>query len=357
MSDKMITFYPGPSKVYPQVERYLVDAYQSGILSANHRSDVFMEMLKRTVEGVKIKLAVPSDYEVYFVSSATECWEMISQSLVARSSFHIYNGAFGAKWMEYAQKLSPGSHGVAFDLNYLPSGDLLDEAHEADDVICITHNETSNGTSLPDSFLRHLREKTDKLIAVDATSSMAGVELPWADADVWYASVQKCFGLPSGLGIMVVSPNAVAQAILFGENAHYNSLLFTRDNFVKFQTPYTPNTMAIYLLGRVMEQVSPIAEVASSTQERADEFYRFLADQGYSPLVSAQEVRSKTVIAVKLEGMRLADIKLKAKLQNIMLGNGYGEWKYQSFRIANFPAIDLEEIQLLKDFLASVTSE
>ena len=357
MSDKMITFYPGPSKVYPQVEQFLVDAYQSGILSANHRSEVFMKMLNRTIESVKIKLEIPSDYEVYFVSSATECWEMISQSLVARSSFHIYNGAFGAKWMEYAQKLRPGSHGAHFQLNELPSADLLGALLEEDDVICITHNETSNGTSLPDSFLRDLREKTDKLIAVDATSSMAGVELPWADADVWYASVQKCFGLPSGLGIMVVSPNAVAQAVLFGENAHYNSLLFTRDNFVKFQTPYTPNTLAIYLLGRVMEQVGPIAEIASSIRDRANDFYLFLADQGYSPLVSAQEVRSKTVIAVKADGTRLVDMKAKAKLQNIILGNGYGDWKDQSFRIANFPAIDLQEVQQLKNFLSTVTSE
>ena len=353
----MITFYPGPSKVYPQVEWYLVDAYQCGILSANHRSDVFMKMLEQTISRLKDKLNVPSDYEVYFVSSATECWEIISQSLVGKSSFHIYNGAFGAKWMEYAQKLRPGSHGVSFEMDQIPTADLLHRLQEGDDMICLTHNETSNGTSLPDSFLQDLREKTDKLIAVDATSSMAGVRLPWSNADVWYASVQKCFGLPSGLGIMIVSPNAVAHALSLGEKSHYNSLLFTRDNFLKFQTPYTPNTLAIYLLGRVMEVVDQIDVVALNIKQRAKDLYQFLSDQGYSPLVTTPEVRSETVIAVKLEGPSLANIKVNAKLQNITLGNGYGAWKEHSFRIANFPAINLREIQLLKSFLSKATFE
>ena len=45
----MITFYPGPSKIYPQVELYLQDAYQSGTLSMNHRSQGFMDVLKETL--------------------------------------------------------------------------------------------------------------------------------------------------------------------------------------------------------------------------------------------------------------------------------------------------------------------
>jgi phosphoserine aminotransferase len=52
----------------------------------------------------------------------------------------------------------------------------------------------------------------DALIAVDATSSMAGVELDWQSADIWFASVQKCFGLPAGMAVMVCSPRALQYA-------------------------------------------------------------------------------------------------------------------------------------------------
>jgi phosphoserine aminotransferase len=351
----MISFYPGPSKVYPQVEHYLADAYHSGILSANHRSEGFMKMLASTIEALKGKLGIPADYEVYFVSSATECWEIIAQSLVSESGFHIYNGAFGAKWMEYAQKLKKASAGVAFGHNDIPDASLVPEANQHD-LICVTHNETSNGTALPDYFLHNLRNRTDQLIAVDATSSMGGVVLPWLAADVWYASVQKCFGLPSGLGVLVVSPRAIARASRLGEDNHYNSFNFVRSNFKKFQTPYTPNTLMIYLLGRVMEQVRPIHQIATDLYNRAADLYGFITTHGYKPLIATEEVRSHTVITVEAEQIRVEKIKKLAKDHGIVLGNGYGEWKDTTFRIANFPAITDDEVLMLKKFFSAASS-
>ena len=350
----MITFYPGPSKVYPQVEKYMLDAYHSGILSVNHRSDVFMEMLQNTIESVKEKLDIPADYEVYFVSSATECWEIIAQSLISTSSLHIYNGAFGEKWLEYTGKIKPGAEGFYFDLNEIPSLETLniDLGH---DVICVTHNETSNGTALPLSFLSDLRNLTNQIIAVDATSSMAGAVLPWKDADVWYASVQKCFGLPAGMAVMAVSPDAVHRAEQIGDRSFYNSLLFTRENFLKYQTPYTPNALGIYLLGRVMEQVAPITAVAAEIHERAAELNTFLADHQYDLLVSNEMVRSDTVIAVHADKEKITKVKSMARQAGIQLGNGYGKWKETSFRIANFPAITITDISLLRNFLFTIS--
>ncbi len=350
----MISFYPGPSKVYPQVEQYLSEAYKSGILSVNHRSDVFMEMLQNTIGSVKRSLEIPDAYEVYFVSSATECWEIIAQSLINTSSFHIYNGAFGAKWMEYTDKIRKGAAGLEFGINEVPDMAALniDLGH---DVICVTHNETSNGTALPNSFLSDLRQRTNQIIAVDATSSMAGVLLPWQDADVWYASVQKCFGLPAGLAVMVVSPQAVARAEQVGDRHFYNSLLFTRENFLKFQTPYTPNALGIYLLGRIAEQVVPMHEMSAEILSRSREWYSFLPEHGYELLVENEAVRSATVVAVHADREKITKVKAMARQAGIQLGNGYGAWKDSSFRIANFPAISLSDISLLRNFLFSIS--
>ncbi|KAA6438641.1 aminotransferase class V-fold PLP-dependent enzyme [Dyadobacter flavalbus] len=350
----MITFYPGPSKVYPQVGLYLQEAVESGLISANHRSEAFMQMLQRTILSLKTKLDVPDDYEVYFVSSATECWEIIAQSLVSASSTHIYNGAFGEKWMQYTHKITSGAKAFYFDPEAVPDLNKLD--FQENEVICVTHSETSNGTFLPSSFLPELRSRTENLIAVDATSSMAGVALPWQNADVWYASVQKCFGLPAGLGVMIVSPRAVRRAEEIGENEHYNSLLFIRDNFLKFQTPYTPNTLGIYLMGKVMEQVAQIEVISENIQQRAKNWYQFLASNGYELLVKNEAVRSDTVIAVQAEKTRIAELKKAAKQDGITLGNGYGKDKETSFRIANFPAISDEEIAVLEGFLIRAAS-
>jgi phosphoserine aminotransferase len=352
----MITFYPGPSKVYPQVESYLHEAFESGLISENHRSEPFMRMLEETVRDLKSKLAVPDNYEVYFVSSATECWEIIAQSVIRESSLHIFNGAFGEKWKEYTHNITGKARGYAFDPRQLPDfGEIT--VSSPDEVICLTHNETSNGTAIPTSFLSQLRSRVGNVIAIDATSSMAGVEMPWESADIWYASVQKCFGLPAGMGVMIVSPRAIRQAEQIGERSHYNSLLFIRDNFLKNQTPYTPNILGIYLLGKVLRQVAPIKEVGGRIGQRAADWYSFLIENAYQLLIENEAVRSETVIAIYAEKNRISYLKKAAKQAGITLGNGYGRDKETSFRIANFPAIDENEISILKDFLIREASK
>lgn len=339
----MLTFYPGPSKVYPQVAQYAADAVQQGILSLNHRSPEFMAIVQETMRLLREKLAIPADYHIAFTSSATECWEIVAQSLTAFTSIHPTSGAFGEKWRQYAHRIKP-----PIDIS------------EAD-VLCVTQNETSNGTQVPMDMLARFRQQFTGLIAVDAVSSMAGIVLDWLMADVWFASVQKCFGLPAGLAVLIYSPRALEQAERIDERAHYNSLLFMHENFAQFQTPYTPNGLGIYLLMRVLQQVSPIAAIDAITKQRAADWYRFfdeeMAESPFTLLHPAQvtngPVRSDTVIAVEGPEVAIKAIKGAAKAAGITLGNGYGAWKNTTFRIANFPAIDNREIEQLKAFISS----
>ncbi|MBC3788777.1 aminotransferase class V-fold PLP-dependent enzyme [Spirosoma utsteinense] len=336
----MITFYPGPSKVYPQVADYAAEAVRSGIVSLNHRSPGFMDVVKEAIRLLHEKLAIPADYHIAFVSSATECWEIVAQSLTAETSLHPYAGAFGKKWAEYAYRIKPPVN--------------LSEA----DVLCLVQNETSNGTQVSPASLTQFRREFSGIIAVDAVSSMAGIAYDWTLADVWFASVQKCFGLPAGLAVLIYSPNALRQAEAIGENEHYNSLLFIHENFAKFQTPYTPNGLGIYLLMRVLDQVPPIAEVDTLTRKRAADWYACINDwagtpagAGFKLLVDEVSVRSDTVIAIEGSEAQIKAIKTAAQQAGILLGNGYGDWKNTTFRIANFPAITDPEIDQLRQFL------
>ncbi|CCH54528.1 aminotransferase class V [Fibrisoma limi BUZ 3] len=333
----MITFYPGPSKVYPQVAQYAQEAVQQGIVSLNHRSVGFMDVVKETIRLLHEKLAIPADYHVALVSSATECWEIVAQSLTATTSLHPYGGAFGKKWMEYAHRIKPMIEpGLA-------------------DTLCVVQNETSNGTQVRMDTLAGFRRDFTGLIAVDAVSSMAGLAFDWTLADVWFASVQKCFGLPAGLAVLVYSPDALKRAEIIGENDHYNSLLFIHENFAKFQTPYTPNGLGIYLLMRVLEQVPPITEVDARIRQQAADWYAFieqeLTDSPWKLLIQDPALRSDTVIAVAGSEADIKAVKAAAQQAGITLGNGYGDWKTTTFRIANFPAIDEEEREQLKTFL------
>lgn len=348
----MITFYPGPSKVYPQVPQYVQEAYHQGILSINHRSPEFVALSAQTIRLVKEKLRVPDDYTVFYTSSATECWEIISQSLVTHTSYHVYNGAFGAKWFRYAQQLQPQAEGLPFDPQQPLPIDRL-RPPEKSDVICLTHNETSNGTALSADTLAAMRARyADTLIAVDATSSLAGVHLPIAQADLWYASVQKCFGLPAGLALLICSPKALALAHTRGEHSHYNSLLYLQEQMENWQTTYTPNVLAIYLLMRTLEARADIDAIERQTHERYTQWINFLSTLDILHLlIEDPAVRSRTVIPVTSEPDTIRRLRDQAKAAGIILGNGYGDLKPTTLRIANFPAIEAHEIAQLQHFI------
>lgn len=347
----MISFYPGPSKIYPEVASIMNQAVSEGILSVNHRSAEFVELSIKCLSLLKEKLNIPEDYCIFFVSSATECWEIIAQSLILDRSFHLFNGAFGEKWYEYTKRIRPGASAYQFTLDEIPSNDI--SIPPSSELICLTHNETSNGTKIEDNFIRQLRdEHPEKLIAVDATSSMAGIEIDFSAADIWLASVQKCFGLPAGLGLLICSPSTMGRALSLGESNHYNSLLFLNEMMAKSQTTYTPNVLGIYLLRHILEKRREIREISSMITERAKRWYQFFEENTkYDLLIKNKSIRSQTVITVKASKDDVTQIKSEAKKQGIVLGNGYGPWAETTFRIANFPAHTEQEIEKLKKFL------
>jgi phosphoserine aminotransferase len=101
-----------------------------------------------------------------------------------------------------------------------------------------------------------------------------------------------------------------------------------------------------------MEQVEGIDVISQKiVQQAADWYHLFEHTEGLKPLVQNTRVRSDTVIAIQAEAGEISRIKDMAKKAEITLGNGYGAWKQNTFRIANFPAISQEDIQALKQFL------
>lgn len=348
----MISFYPGPSRVHDEIPTYVKEAHKKGILSINHRSDEFMEISEKTTDLLRKKLNIPKDYTILFTSSATECWEIIAQSLIKKKSYHLFNGAFGQKWFDYTKRIASGVRQFPFEREAVLNAKKFGFSGE-EGVICITQNETSNGTQVTDETIRAIRENNPgHLLAVDATSSMAGIALNFKSADIWFASVQKCFGLPAGLGIMACSPEAVAMAEKINEKDHYNSLPFMIEMMDKWQTPLTPNVMNIYLLMRVMKDSRPIEATEKKIKKRYYQWVDFFeSGKNLQHFIKNKDAHSCTVIPVSASPEIVTSVKKEARKKGLLLGEGYGELKSSTFRIANFPAIKKAEIEKLKDFL------
>lgn len=351
---QMISFYPGPSKIYPQVREFMLEAYDSGILSSNHRSTEFISLSEETISLMKEKLNIPQDYTVFYTSSATECWEIIGQSFISLNSFHIYNGAFGKKWLDYRNRLNPNSSGHSFGIDEIINLEKTPFSTTTE-VLCLTQNETSNGTQVSNTILTEIRQKfQESIICIDATSSMGGVVLEWENADIWLASVQKCFGLPAGMGLMICSPKAIKKAIKFGHNQHYNSLSFMTEKMQDFQTTITPNVLNVFLLNRVLKTIPNISEIHQKLKARKEVFLSLCEEKKLFQLSENEATLSDTVFAIKGTPEEIEKLKSEAKKKGILFGNGYGKWKNTSFRIANFPALENAEWGKLYSFFKNV---
>ena len=146
-----------------------------------------MKMMEATVSQVKEKLGIPKNYRVFFCTAATECWEIISQSYAPLPSLHVYNGAFGEKWWLSRNRLHPHAVGQSFSFQRMLGYQQLDFPFQRG-LLCLTHNETSNGTQVRNRLIGKLKKRFPQaLVCVDATSSMAGVELDWQSGDIWFA--------------------------------------------------------------------------------------------------------------------------------------------------------------------------
>jgi phosphoserine aminotransferase len=294
------------------------------------------------------KLALPQDYSLYFISSATEAWDILNREFASKKSLHLFNGAFGEKWFNWRKKVYPKmTFSCPFNENELPQlGDITQDY----DLICATHCETSNASFLPDSFLFSLREKyKEKIIAIDATSSLGGLSCQWHLADIWFCSVQKCLGLPAGMGLLFVNRNIFEKEPL--PNLFYNSLREMEKHAKNYQTHFTPNVLSVFLLQKALESRPKIDFVSQKLQKRSLKMYQKMTELGFLPMLKNENLRSSTVFSFWFEQNELLNLHQKANELDLILGKGYGQYQEKSFRMANFPQyMEADFAQLLHFF-------
>lgn len=342
----MINFYPGPSKIYPEVKNYFTEGMD--LFSMNHRSDIFHEFYNSFKSTFKSYFDVPSGYEVSILSSATEAWEVINQSFSKQQFHHYYNGSFGEKWADYNLLLDNNLEKHEFEINQ-----VLNIPKDKKGIICLTHNETSNGTFLNNSTLGKIKtHNPEALIAVDSTSILGGSAFDFSNIDICFSSVQKCLGQPPGLAVLITSPRV--KDFYNQDKKHYNDLKNILVNSGKFETTHTPNISGIYTLYRSLKEIDSLELVTRKIIDRHEQVMNIARSVNLNLISSNPEVPSPTVLAFNLGNRSFEEVNSIAQKQNILIGKGYGKHKNTSFRIANFPAHSESDITALLSFLKSI---
>ena len=76
----MISFYPGPSRLYNKIPAFMQEACDKGVLSINHRSPEFVEISKKTISLFKQKLNVPEEYTLELLKQELQLLDIYESS-------------------------------------------------------------------------------------------------------------------------------------------------------------------------------------------------------------------------------------------------------------------------------------
>ena len=360
MRKQKLYFTPGPSALYFTVEEHIRKALREQIPSISHRSKEFSSIYQETDEKLRQLVSLPDDYAIFFASSATEIWERLLQSLVTSSTLHLTNGAFSNRFYQVASKLAYSAQkiqaepGGVVEISQLPA-DLNPE------LVGITHNETSTGAQQPLKDFQAIRDLyPESLIAVDAVSSFPVVNLPFDLVDSVYLSVQKCFGLPAGLGVWMVNQRSIDKAMALAPTGRssYHGIDTYFPNYKKFQTPSTPNVLNIYLLGQVIGDMleKGLDKIRMESKYKSAILYHLLeSKQQIKPFVEAADCRSETVIVGESIDNTQSLLE-QLNQRGMVVGSGYGEFKKSHLRIANFPTHSKEQVEMLVDTIDAIVN-
>ncbi len=353
-------FIPGPTEV---AEEVLIAQTRPMV---GHRSQEFADLFYSILS--RLKQVLLTDQHVYITaSSGTGLQETAVRNAIrpGRKVLNMVAGAFGDRW----QKVSAanGKDSVRVDVTWgqpIRPEDM--DAHLAAggfDAVTVVHNETSTGVmSDVGAIARLVREKyPDVLILVDAVSSASGVRIPFDEwgLDMLFTSSQKAFALPPGLAFAAVSDRLLKRAQETPHRGWYFDLLILEKYLSGGRT--TPATPAISLLNALDVQLDRIlAEGLENRWARHEESMKLVhawaKDHGFG-LFPEPGYESRTVTCVKnTRGVDVPAMLAFAKARGMIIGNGYGKLKNDTFRIAHMGELGPDDLrglfQTLNAFLA-----
>ena len=299
---KKIYFTPGSSELYFTFEEHLKRAMKEQIPSISHRGSAFSKIYQNTEENLRILFNLPENYHIGFTSSATEVWERIGESLIENKSFHMINCDFSEKFQKSIVAMNKNAVAFKSALGSCFEKNAVDIQNDVE-LIGLTKNETSTGAAIPLENIYSLGTNHPKmLLAVDCVSSLPVIDLDFRQVDTVYCSVQKCFGMPAGLGIWIFNDRCLekAQHLKSQGKFHdtYHSILNIHELAKSHQTPCTPNVLYIYLLGKIVEDMllKGMDMIRRESKYKAALIYNlYETHELLASFVKEKEYRSQTV--------------------------------------------------------------
>lgn len=339
-------FIPGPTEVAPEV------LMEQANLMIGHRSAEYTELYVDIIEKVKKYFKTKQNATV-LTSSGTLWMDITARNLVAKKALSAVNGAFSERMYKAIKNSGKEVDPLNVEWGKAVKPEMvIEQLSKGDyDVFTVAQNETSTGVRSPVVEIGKAikKEFPDVTYVVDAVSS-AGGDLILPDeiqSDLLFTSSQKCFALPPGLSIAIVSDAAIEKAKSVPGRGFYTDLVYMFDYYArKHQNHATPNVSLMYALSYQLDRM--LKETPEGRYERhlamakytinwANKHFEMFSEKGYE---------SVTVSTIKNTlGKNIAELNKELGKRGYQISNGYGKLKEQTFRIGHMGEWSLDDVK------------
>jgi aspartate aminotransferase-like enzyme len=235
---------PCPKEVLQAMSRQMI----------NHRGPEFAQMLNDVTAKLKELFQTKGDVFLLTGSGTGGMETAIVNTLSPGDKvLSVSIGVFGERFATIAQKFGAEVVPLKFEWGKAADPDAVGKALKAEPkikAVLITHNETSTGVTNDLEAISSVVKQFDKLLLVDAISSLGSINLPVDDwhCDVAVTGSQKGWMVPPALAMVSVSEKAWQAHAQAKMPRFYWDITLAKNYLEKGQTPWTPAVSVLYAL-------------------------------------------------------------------------------------------------------------
>lgn len=337
---------PCPSEVLQSMTKEMI----------NHRDREFSSILLRLTERLKKFFQTKNDVLTLTCSGTGSMEAAVVNTLSPGDEvLAVSCGFFGERFGEMAEAYSAKVRWLRFEWGQGVDPDAVKKALESNPgikAVLVTHNETSCGLINKLQVISKIVKGYNKLLLVDAISSLGSAELPvdeWG-CDVVTTASQKGWMAPPGVAMVSVSPAAWEANSKAKMPRVYLDFAKARSFLQKGQTPWTPAVSTIFALDKALEIMDREGqEKVIARHKRVSEMARKGVKALGLSIFPKEEFASPTVTAVNAPaGLDVKKfLNLLLDKYQIALAGGQDRLEGKIFRIGHLGKVeekDMEEV-------------
>jgi len=320
----------------------------------NHRGEEFKKLLNEITANLKQLFQTKSDVYLLTASGTGGLEAAIVNTLSPGDKvLSVSIGVFGDRFATIAEQFGAEVIPLSFEWGKAADVDAIRKALHAEPqikAVLVTHNETSTGVTNDLAAISSAVKEFDKLLLIDAISSLGSITLPVDDwhLDVAVTGSQKGWMAPPGLAMVSVSQEAWQAHSKAKMPRFYWDFGKAKSYFERGQTPWTPSVTAVYALAVSLEMM--LKEGLTNIIARHTQVGKATRDGIKSlglSLFAEESHASNTVTAIAasngLDAKKL--VKLLREEHQVILAGGQQSLEGKIFRIGHLGWVNEKDIE------------